>query len=91
MKTNKITEPTNINREKKEWWAVMDGTVVHVTGYSCAPNNPDMWWCPEVGYTLSEKHHLFDRKEDAVLKALEEANRELMQWTQTVKKLKAMI
>ena len=80
--------PDNTKRVKKAWWAVVDGRVVHAEGHSCAPQNPDMWWCPAVGYSLSEKHHLFEREEDAVRKALVEAEREVVTWTETVKRLK---
>lgn len=84
-------QPDSTERVKKEWWAVVDGGVTRVTGYSCAPNNPDMWWCPSVGYSMSEKHHLFERECDALRKAVAEAEREAMKWTEIVKKLKARL
>lgn len=84
-------ESTIVKREKKAWWAVTDGWVVRVTGYSCAPANPDMWWCPAVGYSMSEKHHLFAREEDAVRKALSDAEQEVAKWTEIATKLKARI
>lgn len=81
-----------MKRVKKAWWAVVEGgRVVHVEGHSCAPNNPDMWWCPSVGYSMTEKHHLFEREEDAVRKAVAEAEREVVKWTEIAKKLKARL
>ena len=41
-----------VERKKRQWWAVADGDVREVTGYSCAPSNPDMWWCPELARTV---------------------------------------
>ncbi len=84
-------QPASTERASKEWWAVVEGGVQRVTGYSCAPNNPDMWWCPKVGYSMSENHHLFERESDALRKAVEEAEREAVKWTEIVKKLKARL
>lgn len=54
-------------REQKKWWAVTaDDSVRLVTGYSCGPLNPDYWWCPEVGASVSEKHHLFATEAEAL-------------------------
>jgi hypothetical protein len=57
-------------REKREWWALFDGKVMRVTGYSCAPNNPGAWWCPEMGYTLNEGFQLFTREDEALRLAI---------------------
>ena len=57
-------------REKRKWWSVVDSDVREVTGYSCAPTNPDLWWCPEVGYTLKEGYSLFDNRHKAFVKAI---------------------
>lgn len=56
------------NRIRKSWWAVTEFGVRKVVGYSCAPHNPDSWWCPEVGYSLNEKHHLFETEREALVK-----------------------
>lgn len=46
-------------RASKQFWAVDDfWQVVLVTGYECPPDD-DVWWVPELGYSLSTKHHLF--------------------------------
>lgn len=65
-----------VEREKRKWWVVADRDVRQVTGYSCAPNHRDMWWCPEVGFTGSERHHLFETEADALDKALSELRQE---------------
>jgi hypothetical protein len=48
-------------REQRRWWyADVDYVRVReVLGLSCKPDHPDVWWCPEVGSSLSEGHHLF--------------------------------
>lgn len=66
-----------VEREKREWWAVADDDVRRVTGYSCAPNNPDMWWCPSVGCSMSTKHHLFETEREAIDKLISELTREI--------------
>ena len=76
-------------REKREWWAVSDGDVLRVTGYSCAPANPDMWWCPAVGYSMAEGHHLFDSEQGALDKAIEEATRAVEAITKKLGALKS--
>lgn len=55
-------------REVRQWWAVHHETVLQVAGYSCAPTNPDIWWCPQVGYSLTERHHLFPTELEALAK-----------------------
>lgn len=59
------------NRKSKQFWAVDDNwNVVFVTGYECPPND-DIWWVPELGYSLSDKHHLFATEDQARSHALE--------------------
>ena len=64
-------------RETRRWWAVTDTGVRLVTGHSCAPNNPQIWWCPEAGYSLTEGHHLFDTEKKAMKKVIAETNAEV--------------
>lgn len=64
-------------REKREWWAVADDDVVLVTGYSCAPANPDMWWCPRIGLSMCDKHHLFNTEHEAIDKLIAELTRKI--------------
>lgn len=64
-------------REMREWWAVVDDGVRRVTGYSCAPQNPDMWWCPGYGYSMTEGHHLFTTEADALDRLIAEMERRL--------------
>lgn len=59
-----------VDREKKVWWSATEYRAKKVTGLSCAPSNPDVWWCPEVGYSLTEKHSLFETEEEAVKKCI---------------------
>jgi hypothetical protein len=36
-----------------------------------------MWWCPEVGFSGSEGHHLFETQDAAFAKAIAESERDL--------------
>ena len=63
-------------RESRKWWAVTDTGVRQVTGWSCAPDNPKTWWCPEAGYSLTEKFNLFETEKQALNKAIKEARAE---------------
>lgn len=67
MKSTSTTE----QRESRKWWAVTEHfTVQKVTGYSCAPNSPTMWWVPEIGSSMSENHHLFETQVQALAAAV---------------------
>lgn len=66
-----------VERERRNWWAVADGDVREVTGYSCAPSNPAIWWCPKVGFSGAEGHHLFETRDKAFAKAIAESERDL--------------
>lgn len=72
---------TRETRETRQWWAVHDGSVLRVTGYTCAPNNPGMWWCPQIGNSCSEGHHLFATEAAAIDKMISELER-LLEETQ---------
>lgn len=70
------TEPKQEKRETKEFWAVVDGSVMRVTGYSCKPAN-DYWWCPAAGYSMQDGHHLFDTERKALDVAISEVEKEI--------------
>lgn len=61
-------------RESRKFWSITEFGVKHVTGYSCAPANPDSWWCPEVGYSLVEGYSLFETERQALNKALSDVS-----------------
>jgi hypothetical protein len=90
-KSKEMTRTEQINtipeREKRQWWAVHNGDVLEVTGYSCAPNNPDCWWCPKAGYTLTVGHHLFETEKAALKKAILEVEDELKEAQADMRKL----
>ena len=79
--------PSPTERLKKEWWAHDHGDVVRVTGYSCAPANPEVWWCPGIGYSCSEGHHLFETEAEALRSALIYAESEATKLAGIVKRL----
>lgn len=67
-------------RERRTWWAVADGYILKAVGYSC-PNSPGQWWCPEVGYSLTEGFHLFATKAEALDKGIAETAGEIERLT----------
>mgnify|MGYP003511122451 FL=1 len=72
MRMKAVTPNSHINREKRQWWVVADNHVIKCTGYSCAPNNPEVWWLPEVGFSGAEGDHLFKTEDEALAKAIKE-------------------
>ena len=38
-------------REKRTFWLADDGVVRQAEGQSCAPENPDYWWFPTLGFS----------------------------------------
>jgi len=100
--TNPNTQPVNDSvdnivghlnppaRLQKEWWVTHDGNVIRVTGYACGPTSPEMWWwCPQIGYTCTEGHSLFETEAEALQKALAKAKRQATEWGAIVKRLNA--
>lgn len=73
-----VTGSAAVEHKKRQWWALADGDVRKVTGYWFPPNNPDMWWCPEVGFFGAEGHHLFETRDEAFAQAIAELERDLM-------------
>lgn len=68
---------TEQEREKRDWWIVLEGYAVeHLTGYTCAPNNPDMWWFPQpqAGFSTSK---VFSVESNAVRAAIEALDSQL--------------
>ena len=58
-------------RASKMFWVIHNDELRKRRGYEC-PDNPDCWWFPDVGYTLTEGYHIFNTKERARSKLLEE-------------------
>lgn len=65
-----VTAGQYAGRAKQAWWAVVDGRVRRVVGYSC--DGSDYWWCPEVGLSMCAGVHLFATRADAVARCREE-------------------
>lgn len=83
-----MSSKTN-KRVERKWWAVtVDGDVREVTGCSCGSVNPAMWWCPDVGFTGTEGHHLFKTRDEAFVKAIAECERDLLALQKQLKGLK---
>jgi hypothetical protein len=80
----------SIERESRKWWYSEDGCARDVVGYSCAPSSPESWWCPEVGYTLNERHHLFVTRPEAVKAAIRKTTLEIDALQGRLRKLEAM-
>ena len=57
-------------RESRTLYVVRDDyTVGEYTGWSCAPTNPDMWWCPEYGYSVAIGHGAYETRQEALTEA----------------------
>jgi hypothetical protein len=78
-------------REIRLWWAVHEGAVVRTKGYSCAPANPKSWWCPGIGFTMTEGFHLFKNKTRAVQRAIAELKFEKRSLEKKLAALKEML
>lgn len=53
-------------RESREFWAITDDyRVVKTIGWSCAPGNPDYWWCPDLSFSMKFGHRLFNAEDEA--------------------------
>ena len=76
------------HRDQRKWWSVHNGQVREVTGYSCKPNNPTVWWCPQIGVSATEGYHLFETRDEAYVKAIEEAEQVLSNAKSTLKRLR---
>lgn len=64
-----MSETEEMEREKRQFWAVTEDSVVKVTGFSCE-KNPDLWWCPEVGFSGLVGYSLFEDEEAALDSAI---------------------
>lgn len=60
------TSRSQSERESRRWFYAGDRAVCEVTGLSCAPVNPDYWWCPEVGVSACVGYSLFETKTEAI-------------------------
>ena len=64
-------------RKSKMFWAATDQwEIKQVTGYECS-QNWDVWWVPELGYSLSTKHHLFQSAQAARSNAIKKLQKEI--------------
>lgn len=69
------SSPPAAERKSKQFWAVTDQWEVKlVTGYECSEG---LWWLPELGYSMSEKHHLFNSAKNARHKAIGDLQNEI--------------
>lgn len=60
-------------REMKMLWVVTDYGVKELKCYSCKPEHPESWWCPEAGFTGHEGVQIFSTRSAGLTKALVEA------------------
>jgi hypothetical protein len=78
-------------RETRKWWAVTEIGVQEVTGWSCAPSNPKVWWCPAAGYSMTEGAHIFPTKPEAIRQAIKELEQDIADSQVILKNLKAQL
>jgi len=80
---------TETSRKQKQFWAITDDlSVVRVTGWCCGQNNPNYWWVPELGYSMSDKHHLFVTETIALKKAVKQLSEKVEKDNARLKALK---
>ena len=67
-------------RESRMFWVINGERIHHIEGFDCLPDHPTSWWFPDIGYTCSEGHHVFDTEEEAKARLMEEllAKREVL-------------
>ena len=75
----------NNPRNQKTFYSVTEYGVKFVTGLETQHTN--MWWCPEVRYTLTEGYSLFSTEKEALLKAIADKLNEELKIIQARKKL----
>jgi hypothetical protein len=56
-------------RKSRMFWVVGDGDVRYLKCWECRPND-GVWWCPEAGFSASEKYHFFKDEESALAKLI---------------------
>lgn len=72
-----MSATVNEERLSKEFWAITDSwEIQRVTGYECS-QNWQVWWVPQLGYSMTEGHHLFEKFEEAKAKGLKELSRKI--------------
>lgn len=60
-------------RQSRQFWAVNEEyNIAGVMGYSCAPDNSDYWWVPQLSMSLKFGHYLFDTRKEALTEAIRE-------------------
>lgn len=53
-------------KSKSFWYADFEAVQVYeVTGYEC-PDNPRVWWCPDIGASVTEHFQLFASRNEAI-------------------------
>lgn len=59
------------DRMSRVWWIIEQGEVRTVTGFEAKHHyQKGMWWCPEIGFTLTEHYDLFETEEAALRKLI---------------------
>jgi hypothetical protein len=79
-------------REQRRFWAWDDYNYIvkEVTGLSCAPMNPTLWWVPSLGYTMEEGKHLFAKYSDALHAAFNAKREKINNLQAQIDRLKAL-
>ena len=78
-------------RESKQFWTVRNGDPLQVTGYSCAPNNPDLWWFPDLGFSQHIGYGVFNDQRSAIEYRIKVAEKEHSKLADELKKLRALL
>lgn len=68
------------NRSCREFWAVNADwprcDVLHVKGFE-RPHHADVWWVPDLGFTMTIGHDLFATEKEALERAVQDLTADL--------------
>jgi hypothetical protein len=79
-------DPQYAGRDHRIFWAITNSFSVEKTiGYST--QHKELWWCPNIGYTLTEGCSLFNSPAGAYVKAKELLEGEIKNYQDKLEKL----
>lgn len=77
-------------REKRKFWASLDGRIHEVEGLRCDnTSDPVYWWVPALGNSMPEGISLFPHRRQAFEAAEADCERRIADWTRRLEALRA--
>ena len=62
-------------RKSQKFYAIHMHEIVDVTGFETG--NKEVWWCPNIGYSMWVGTHLFETYDEAEVQLLKEIQKEI--------------